>query len=54
MDHKLKELIKIQDLCLHPENYMVNIYSGKPEGFVFNDYEKKEEMKEKKGDSNKT
>ena len=53
-ENQIRELVKLQDLCKNPENYFVNIYPGKPEEFVFNDYEKKEEIKEKKGEQNKT
>ena len=50
IENSIRELVKIQDLCKNPENYFVNIYPGKPNEFVFNDYEKKEEIKEKKGE----
>ena len=48
MENKIKELIRVNEICKNPDNYIVNIYPGKPENFVFNDYEKKEEVKEKK------
>lgn len=50
MEVKVKEMIVVQELCKNPDNYIVNVYPGKPENFVFNDYEKKEEIKEKKGE----
>lgn len=50
MESNIKELLVVQELCKNPDNWLVNIHPGKPTNFVFCDYEKKEEIKEKKGE----